>query len=118
MILVGALGESIWRDRFERVLRRGFLGVEFFVILRNIILPIIVALLDMILIPYFVARMICLASDWNYLQRSLIVRFSFACYVGMRACWFGLVSLKTKILSMHNEIRDSRYLLGTELKNR
>ena len=116
--MVGALGENAWKRRFDRVLMRGFEGVEFLWIMREIMLPIAFMLLDHIIFPYFAARLLCLLGKQSYLQRTLTVRFSFAVYLTMKLAWMGLGKLQAAIVKVHNEIRDSRYLLGTELKNR
>jgi flagellar biosynthesis component FlhA len=115
---VGVFGDNEWRERFSRVFRMGFSRIEFMAILCGIILPIVTLLLDMLIFPYFAARVLCLFATESYVKRTLFVRFSFLACCMLKLAWKGVGSLKVAVINLHNEIRDSRYLLGTELKNR
>mmetsp|Transcript_13517 Transcript_13517/g.20306 ORF Transcript_13517/g.20306 Transcript_13517/m.20306 type:complete len:1060 (-) Transcript_13517:77-3256(-) len=117
-LLVGAFGESLWRDRFSRVIRSGFSGVDFTFILVEIICPILMFLIDRLVLPYFFARILGLACVDSYAYRTLVMRFSFPLYFVSQFVFMGIARVKHAVINLHNDIRDSMYLLGTELKNR
>ena len=107
---------NIWRTRFERVLNRGVANVEARFILFDIITPILIWLSDFLFIPYFLSRLLSLFID-SYETQSLMVRFSFLIYFFLRIFnEFSKVILKN-VMMLHDSIRDSRYLVGTELTN-
>lgn len=95
----------------------GFVNIDFVYILTHIIIPLMFELMDMICIPYFTARFIGLFID-SYVVQSLLVRFSFVTYLLLKLLWIGTVYLYAHLVKLHNEIRDSRYLLDMELQNK
>ena len=83
----------------------------------NIILPIIIWLLDFFLVPYFISKCLsCFTS--SYANQTLLVRYSYYVYLMMRIGIFAGKGVHKELVALHDEMRDSRYLVGTELTNR
>ena len=87
-------------------------------ICREILAPIFIALADFVVVPYFFARMGGLIFNFSYEVKSLLVRYSFVLFAFLRVVAHSCCDLVTFVTRLHNEIRDSRYLVGTELRNR
>lgn len=118
-LMVGVFGENyIWRVRFDRCVRAGFVGVDLPYILRNIMAPIFLYILDRLVIPFFLARTAGLCFTQSYFTRTVIMRFSFLLYFTARLLVVAAGYLRVYIAKTHTEILDSRYLVGTELNNR
>ena len=118
LVFYGLIGDILWRLRFQIILLRGFDLVNFNFTLHGVILPLMINLLDHLLVPYCAARLIGLFYLDSYPLRTLIMRYSFLIYFLLRATVASYGFVKEKIIKLHNDIRDSRYLLGTELNNR
>ena len=117
-VLIGAVGGDEWRVKLERVLELGFERLDVLFVFGQIISPILLQLLDQLLVPYFLGKMAGLFFPGDYLVQSCIMRFTYIAYLAMRLAYRAIVSLTRQLVKMHNEFRDSRYLLGTELANR
>jgi hypothetical protein len=98
-------------------MNRGVARIETLYILREIFVPTLVKLLDMLVVPYFLARFLSLFVR-SYMVQTLMVRYSYATYTAIRATAHLAVYAYHFFITLHNEIRDSRYLVGTELTNR
>jgi hypothetical protein len=117
-MLAGVFGDVLWQLRLELVFLRGFERIDFTFTMVQVTLPVFVFLLDHLLIPYCLARLVGLLFLESYMLRSLIMRYSFAVYLIVRLLFRSYGFIKAKLIKLHNDIHDSRYLLGTELKNR
>jgi hypothetical protein len=117
-VVYGMVGDILWRLRFQLLILRGFERIDFTFTLFHVMVPILTTLLDHLLIPYCLARFVGLWYLDSYLQRSLIMRYSFCLYFTLRLAIQSYGYLVEKLRKLHNDIRDSRYLLGTELNNR
>lgn len=115
--LVGAFGDNIWRQRFDRVLMQGLIHLDASFIAKDIIFPITTTLLDFLIVPYFIAKSLCPFFD-TYQSQTLIVRYCFCVYVIAKLLLMAVVNAKVALIRLHDEFRDSRYLMGTELTNR
>ncbi len=54
----------------------------------------------------------------EYAIQTLVVRHSYMAYIALRLLHRGARSLRKEVGKLYVEIRDSRYLHGTELTNR
>ena len=118
-LLVGLFGENnIWRTRFRRVLDEGILNIDLTFIINDIITPLYLLILDHLVFPYFIARSFGLWFTQSYSLKTIFVRFSFLTFLAFKM-WIKLSSIILDYLGkLHTEILDSKYLVGTELKNR
>ena len=117
--MIGVFGENyIWRVRFDRCLRAGFVGIDLPYILREIMAPIFLFTLDRLIIPFFFARTLGLCVTPSYLLRTVLMRFSFLLYFVVRLLMVAASYFRVYIAKTHTELLDSRYLVGTELNNR
>lgn len=115
--MTGMFGDIPLRLQFEHILIRGFVQFDAYSALRHVLLPVTAFLLDLILVPFFYSRLLCMYVD-SYLLRTVFVRYSIHGYIAASALWRVLRTSYAYIISLHNEIRDSRYLIGTKLSNR
>jgi len=117
-LLLGGFGDNEWKVKFERVINQGILGMDLTFVFNEIVFPVLFALGDFIIIPYFISRFIGILITEDYQTRSLLVRYSFMTFALLRIAGHALFNMSTYIRKLHNDIRDSRYLVGTELTNR
>jgi hypothetical protein len=117
-LLLGGFGENAWRARFERVINQGFLRMDIVFIFNDIVSPVFFTLADFVIIPYFLARLAGVVLDLSYETKSLIIRYSFASFAFLRIAAHTFKDMMAMLTKLHNDIRDSRYLVGTELTNR
>ena len=117
-VLIGAVGGDEWRVKLERVLELGFERLDVVFVFGQIIGPILLQLLDQLLVPYFLGKIAGLCFQGDYLVQSCIMRFAYIAYLAIRLAYRALTYAARLVVRMHNEFRDSRYLLGTELANR
>lgn len=100
-----------WMNRdFNRLL-------DIKLIVFSFLAPVIVQLLDYLCIPYFLSRLLGLMCK-SYQIKTLLVRFSFVTYFALRMSLIAAAYVYGILKKWHNDIRDSRYLIGTELTNR
>lgn len=124
-LLVGGLGDE-WRNKFEHVMVLGFANIDIYYIVKEIFIPIILNLMDMIIFPFAISKIIiilmlnCGIEELNisYETQNLIVRFSYVGYVVFLVIKNLLKKCYKNLVNVYNEIRDSRYLVGIELSNR
>jgi E3 ubiquitin-protein ligase MARCH6 len=123
--LVGGLGNE-WRDKFEHVMVLGFSNIDVYYILKEIFIPIMLNLMDMIIFPFVISKVIVIIMlnsgieelNISYEIQNLIVRFSYIGYVVFLVANNLLKKSYKNLVNVYNEIRDSRYLVGIELSNR
>lgn len=116
-VLSGVFGDIPLRFQMEQILIRGFAQFDAIMAVQRIVLPVLIPLLDFTIVPYFFARLCCLGLD-SYLLRTCVVRFSLHAYVLLRVLAWMVARWYTYFATLHSEIRDSRYLIGTKLINR
>jgi hypothetical protein len=112
---IGGVG---WRERLERVLQMGFERLDVTFVIGQIISPILITLLDHLLVPFLFSRIALLFCADDYLTRTYISRWAYVVYMGADIGRHLLLWLVSGVIKAHNDIRDSIYLLGTELANR
>lgn len=101
----------------EMLLIRGFEHFDAAHALNNILCPVCLMLLDVLLVPHFLARIAC-AFVPSYLARTLLMRFCYHAYILTRIAVYAAYGVATTLVKLHNEVRDSKYLIGTKLTNR
>ena len=116
-ILSGLFGDIDLCLRLELILIRGFAQFNALSCLRHVVAPTLLVLCDLLLVPYFCARLACMFLS-SYLLRTLLVRFSYHAYVALRVVTYLSYHLAAYLVKLHNEVRDSKYLIGTKLTNR
>ena len=100
------------------LLIRGFAHFDLHIFLQRIYVPLLLPLCDVVFVPFFAARLLGAVWQATYYQRTVYVRYSMHAYLLLRALWAVLSISVRYLINLHNEIRDSRYLIGTELTNR
>jgi len=115
--MTGMFGDIRLRLEFEHIMIRGFVQFDALSALKNVLFPVIRTLLDFILIPFFFSRLFCTLAT-SYLLRTKIVRYSIHAHILCIVLWKLACKTCSYVASLHNEIRDSRYLIGTKLSNR
>lgn len=95
----------------------GLEQLETIYIATHIVIPVIIWSLDFLLIPYFISKCLCCFVS-SYTYQSLLVRYSYSIYSMIRIGLFFGQKLYKNMIRLHDEMRDSRYLVGTELTNR
>lgn len=116
-VLSGVFGDIEMRNHLEHIIIRGFAQFDATHTLKMVVLPTILALMDFVAVPFFAARL-CTMFLPSYMWRTLVVRFSYHTYIALRLCAHLATRLVEYLVRLHNEIRDSRYLIGTRLTNR
>lgn len=116
-VLTGMFGDIALRLQFEQILIRGFAQFDAWSALVNVIIPVTRRLFDLLLIPFFAARTATIFIQ-SYFLRAMLVRYSVHIYIGLRILYFALRYVYQYLVTLHNEVRDSRYLIGTKLTNR
>lgn len=117
--MVGVFGETnVWRVRFDICARLGFSRIDLTFILRFIMAPIFLFILDNLVVPYFLARTLGLLLTQSYFLRTALMRYSFLAYFSYKLQRLVRGHIRANLSKAHTEILDSRYLIGTELSNR
>lgn len=116
-VLVGIIGGNDWRVRLERVLNLGFQRIDIQYIFQEIISPVAILVMDLLAFPYTTGKLFSLFSE-SYSTRSLIMRYSFITFLSLVVAFHAAFYMAKLVKHMHDEFRDSRYLLGTNLTNR
>ena len=106
-----------WSIKFHRVIDSGMENFDSVFIITSILSPITFWLLDFLLVPYFIARLLCYFTSSYALQTSL-VRNSYGTYLLVRVLYKLAKIAYVRLMKFHDEVRDSKYLLGQELRNR
>ena len=116
---MGIFGETPWRRKWQRVYDLGLTNIDLCFFVSELYLPFMNICLEYILTPFFITRTICLFYiPNNYSLQTIITRFSFVGYL-LVVQLKNLIEIGCKsLIKLHNQIFDSRYLVGTELANR
>ena len=110
-------GENDLRTQMEMTLIRGFAQFDATLCLCRIVWPVTLQLLDLLLIPFFIARIACVLTS-SYLLRTIMMRYCYHVYILTILVGYGLRHSVYALIRLHNEVRDSKYLIGTRLTNR
>jgi hypothetical protein len=114
-------------EQFQRIMERLLLHwmnrdfnrlLDVKLIVFGFLAPMIAQLLDYLCIPYFLSRVLGLILDSSYQTKTLLVRYSFLAYFAFRISLLAAAYVYGIFKRWYNDIRDSRYLIGTELTNR
>ena len=116
-VLTGMFGDIALRLQFEQIMIRGFAQFDAWSTFINVIVPVTRRLFDLLLVPFFAARTASIFIQ-SYLLRTILVRFSVHIYIGLRILFYVIRQVYQYLVTLHNEVRDSRYLIGTKLTNR
>ncbi len=117
LLLSGLFGELELRNQMEMVVIRGFAQFDAAASLQRVVCPVLLHLLDLLLVPYFFARCLCLVTP-SYYVRTLMLRYCFHVYIATLGLGHVGYHVIVAIVKLHNEVRDSKYLIGTKLTNR
>jgi hypothetical protein len=116
-VITGFFGEIPLRIQLEAILIRGFSQFDAKTTLEKVVFPIAVFLMDLSFIPYFFAKILTMFIK-SYFMRTMLVRFCIHIYIFLRVSFYAIYTSYHYLVVLHNEIRDSRYLIGTQLTNR
>lgn len=116
-ILTGVLGDIDLRLQLEMVMIRGVEHFQLRHFLDFVLWPVLQPLLDTVCWPFLCSRLLACAMPSHGL-RTLCVRYSYHFYLLLRLLVHLLRRTTTYLVTLHNEIRDSRYLVGMQLTNR
>ena len=110
-------GDIALRTDMEMLFIRGFELFDAKHALNSIVFPVVLILLDLLLVPHFLARAAC-AFVPSYTNRTLMMRYCYHAYIALRLTVFAVHHVVVTLVKLHNEVRDSKYLVGTMLTNR
>jgi hypothetical protein len=115
--MLGAFGDTLWKRRFDRVRQNGVTNVQFWETFREVFIPMFMGIGDYLFVPYLVGK---LAATYfrSVPMASRLFRYSFAFHMAMRLMLELAELVIGQVRRLHDQIRDSRYLLGVELSNR
>jgi len=116
-VLSGVFGDIELRTQLELIIIRGFAQFDAKHCWDVLVLPTCLVLMDLALVPYFCARFLSMGVQ-SYTLRTLLVRFSFHSYIILRVSLYVAYHSVRYLVKLHNEVRDSKYLIGTQLTNR
>ncbi|CAM8935336.1 unnamed protein product [Rhodiola kirilowii] len=111
------LADDSWRLKFERVKEDGFSRLRLFWVLQEIVSPIMMNLLTALCVPYVLARGIFPIFGYPLTVNSLIYRFAWLACLFIGLVFFGAKRFRLWFTTLHNCIRDDRYLIGRRLHN-
>jgi hypothetical protein len=110
------VGDIPLRLELELVLLRGLAHFDLRHFLRKVLLPLLLPLLDLLTPSYLLPRI--LPSTVPYATRAIVARYAVHSCLAVYAALCSLRQLVSYVIALHTEIRDSRYLLVTQLTNR
>jgi hypothetical protein len=93
------------------------LRLDLWAAIRDVVVPVTIKLLDLLVTPFFIARVLGAVLTSSYGLQTFLVRHSFAAYLASQLAGHVCGALKRQLRAVYEEIRDSRYLVGTELTN-
>jgi len=118
VLMGGASWCESWRLKFERVRREGLHGMDSNRILLEIITPIILPLCLLLAIPYVSVKSSCLyLLESTGIETSLMVRASYGAILACYLFYKGVLFTREFTIHLHNQVRDSKYLMGKTLHN-
>ncbi|XP_078431028.1 RING/U-box superfamily protein [Wolffia australiana] len=109
------LVDEEWRSKLERVREDGFSGLRGVWVLREVVGPIVIKLLTALCVPYVFSRGLFPLLGYPLVVNSAVYRFAW-----LGCLLFATVAFCTRrfhlwFTSLHNTIRDDRYLIGRRL---
>jgi E3 ubiquitin-protein ligase MARCH6 len=123
-VLLGVMGPNTpWRQRFERVRANGIRNVDFKWTLLEVVWPVMSAVADLLLTPYFLVKTGELAACWwaeatvPSPTHALARRYAYLWYLALQCGLHTLGAVRDWLQRLHDRIRDDQYLVGLELKN-
>ena len=116
-VLSGVFGDIPMRTHLEHIFIRGLEQFDATVVLVNVVLPVLTILLDFTVVPHCMAQLAGLTVR-SYLLRTVLVRFCLHIYIASRLTFYFVREAQRYLVTVHKEIRDQRYLVGTQLTNR
>lgn len=119
-VIVGAVGDpdGPFRRALERIMEQGLVRLDMAMVLGEVIMPVILALGDYLVTPYFVSRTLCLFFVESYYIKTLVTRFAPLAYLAVRVLAGVFRGAASSLRRLYCEIRDEKYLLRTQLVNR
>lgn len=114
---MGLLGENEWKRRWQKFFDQGVTNIDLHFVFLDILSPLMVMCLDHLLVPYFLSRTICFYIQ-SYEMQTIVTRYSFLIYFLIFKLFDSVKAAFNYFRGFYNQVRDSRYLIGTELTNR
>jgi hypothetical protein len=112
-------GEIPMMFHLQLAVRQGFEHFNGSFILKEIIVPVNLYLLDLVLVPFFVSRAIAsIAYRDNYLFQTTVIRYAHLVYISFLVAEFVGAQTMHWLVRIHNDIRDTTLLNGAQLANR
>lgn len=124
-VLVGLFGDIDMRVSLEVIVMRGFAQFDAWYCIRSVIIPVSLRLLDYSLVPYLVSLTIQKGANHFFFIPVAYIPFidhfhhwRYHVYVALRIVIFTCETTYKYIIRIHRQVRDSKYLIGTQLHNR
>ena len=124
-VLVGLFGDIDMRVSLEVIVMRGFAQFDAWYCIRSVIIPVSLRLLDYSLVPYLVSLTIQKGANHFFFIPVAYIPFidhfhhwRYHVYVALRIVLFTCETTYKYIIRIHRQVRDSKYLIGTQLHNR
>jgi len=121
-VLVGMFGEIEMRVSLEVIVMRGFAQFDAWYCIRNVVFPVSMILLDFSLAPYLIS--LTLQKGQHFIPlgltpfTALFHHWRYHVYVSLRMLLLTCQTTFKSIVQIHRQVRDSKYLIGTQLHNR
>jgi len=116
IIQIDLFRENNWRNKFDKVINDGFVGVDFVEIIRTVIAPILIPLSIVVVFPSILSRNLEYVSDDIILQE-YVYRATFV-LIFVSFILFVVIALAIKLLpKLQQTIVDEYYLVGRRLHN-
>ena len=115
--MMGLLGENEWKRKWLRLFDQGVTNIDIRFVFLEILIPLVIMCLDHLLVPYFVSRTICFYIP-SYETQTIVTRYSFLVYFMIFKLFDSMTAVFIYFGGLYNQVRDTRYLIGTELTNR
>jgi len=121
-VLVGLFGDIDMRVNLEVVVMRGFAQFDAWYCVRNVVIPVTLQLLDFSVVPYLLS--ITIQRGHVFIPQEYLPLFDllhdwrYHVYVFLRITLLATKSAYKYIVRIHRQVRDSKYLIGTQLHNR
>lgn len=106
-----------WRAKFERVKADGFSRLRALWVVREILCPIVCKLLTWLCVPYIFAKGVFPLLGYSVRTNSSVYHFAWLAYLLLTLLCYIVKKLYMYLASLHDRIKDERYLIGTTLCN-
>ncbi|KAF3327808.1 hypothetical protein FCM35_KLT06414 [Carex littledalei] len=106
-----------WRAKFERVKADGFSRLRTLWVVREILWPIVSNLLTWLCVPYIFAKGVFPLLGCSVRTNSSVYHFAWLAYLLLSLLCYIVKRLYMCLASLHDRIKDDRYLIGTALCN-